>query len=546
MGAVAAARVIVRPESSLSWRGRALALTLAVSCAAVLHGAAQPADQELTLRIIVVGTTEEASQVLAQLERGDTFEALARRLSLDTTADQGGLLGRIAVSSLRPELREALRDVSVGQVTAAVPIPTGFAVVKVVPDEESRGTPGGVPNRALSATGSVKYVLEVGGFGVSSALLLQHDKPAGWNLDPATICRFRKESLAAAEGGIERDVAGASAPDSGIPRFEVMQWHFLLGQLNAYQGKMDRVIEQFEQAFAVAMRDAPAGVGQMQEALGVAHLHKAELDNGVQHGSSHRCLLSAAPDRPLEKTADVEKAIGYFTSFLQATPGDLEVRWLLNLAHMAAGSYPAGVPAAHLIEPQVLRSSDDIGRFVDVAARAGLVSVDSAGGVIVDDFDGDGRFDVVTTSMGSCDPMRFFRRSDSGMFSEQTAQAGLSPQLGGLNAMQADYDNDGHLDILVLRGGWELAQRKSLLRNNGDGTFSDVTMASGLGAPDQHADGGVERHQSGRRARSVRRQRGWSGATVRQPAGRHLHRYSGARWRRPQRLHEGRGGRRLR
>ena len=42
--------------------------------------------------------------------------------------------------------------------------------------------------------------------------------------------------------------------------------------------------------------------------------------------------------------------------------------------------------------------------------------------------------------------------------------------------MQADYNNDGCKDILVLRGGWEVAQRKSLLRNNCNGTFTDVTV----------------------------------------------------------------------
>jgi hypothetical protein len=49
--------------------------------------------------------------------------------------------------------------------------------------------------------------------------------------------------------------------------------------------------------------------------------------------------------------------------------------------------------------------------------------------------------------------------------------------------VQADYNNDGCVDILVLRGGWEVPQRKSLLRNNCDGTFTDVTAASGLASP---------------------------------------------------------------
>ena len=65
-----------------------------------------------------------------------------------------------------------------------------------------------------------------------------------------------------------------------------------------------------------------------------------------------------------------------------------------------------------------------------------------------------------------------------------TAHAGgLADQLGGLNLLQADYNNDGCMDILVLRGAWEFPQRKSLLRNNCDGTFTDVTSASGLAEP---------------------------------------------------------------
>ena len=46
--------------------------------------------------------------------------------------------------------------------------------------------------------------------------------------------------------------------------------------------------------------------------------------------------------------------------------------------------------------------------------------------------------------------------------------------------MQADYNNDGCMDVLVLRGGWEFPMRPSLLRNNCNGTFTDVTREAGL------------------------------------------------------------------
>jgi hypothetical protein len=66
---------------------------------------------------------------------------------------------------------------------------------------------------------------------------------------------------------------------------------------------------------------------------------------------------------------------------------------------------------------------------------------------------------------------------------ERTEEAGLGPVTGGLNIMQTDYNNDGLPDVFVLRGGWlgkEGRHPNSLLRNNGDGTFADVTEEAGL------------------------------------------------------------------
>ena len=54
----------------------------------------------------------------------------------------------------------------------------------------------------------------------------------------------------------------------------------------------------------------------------------------------------------------------------------------------------------------------------------------------------------------------------------RSAAAGLMAQTGGLNSVQTDFNNDGRPDIFVMRGGWEVAMRNSLLRNNPDGTFT--------------------------------------------------------------------------
>ena len=118
-------------------------------------------ENELNLRIIVVGSQEAAERLLQRLAQGESFVALARAESLDPSAGNGGLLGRLALSTLRPELRAALQGVKPGQVTPVVRIPTGFAVLQVIAEDGGITSPSPA---ALSATGSVKYVLDVGGF----------------------------------------------------------------------------------------------------------------------------------------------------------------------------------------------------------------------------------------------------------------------------------------------------------------------------------------------------------------------------------------------
>ena len=118
-----------------------------------------------------------------------------------------------------------------------------------------------------------------------------------------------------------------------------------------------------------------------------------------------------------------------------------------------------------------------------------------AGGVIVDDFENNGLLDVVTSSYDQCEPLHYFHNNGDGTFTDRAIQAGLGDQLGGLNLIQTDYNNDGCLDILVLRGGWQSPMRSSLLRNNCDGTFTDVTQAAGLGCPHRIPDRGLDRYR---------------------------------------------------
>jgi tetratricopeptide (TPR) repeat protein len=445
---------------------------------------ATPSD-EVTLRVIVVDTAEKARRIVMRLNGGENFVALAQAESIDPTGGAGGLLGRVTLSTLPPVLRDALVGVAPGQLSPVVEIPTGFAILKVVEDTDPVNTNmNGAPSATLATQASVKYVIDVSGLLEAEAVLQAWPKAADWNQNPRTICQARRESLASSQRSLEEFL---SPEKQGVrasrPPFDVMQAHFALAQLHAYHGRMDRALEQYRRAYETARADVPAAALRMMEALGVAHLHKSGLENGAHRAPGDICLFPLRPGQSYPRTGDSERAIAHFLNFLKEKPDDLEVRWLLNLAYMTVGRYPAGVAAAYLIPPTAFASAEDVGRFRDVAPQAGLNVVATAGGVIVDDFAGNGRFDVVTSNFDSCGPMHYFRNNGNGTFTERTSAVGLDGQLGGLNMVQTDYNNDGCKDILVLRGGWQGPQRNSLLRNNCDGTFTDVTTASGLAKP---------------------------------------------------------------
>jgi len=259
--------------------------------------------------------------------------------------------------------------------------------------------------------------------------------------------------------------------------------HYALANVYAYQGQMDQSIAEWQTAYQIATAQLSGAMPELEEVLGIAYLHKSEMDNDVYRHPGDRCIFPPRANQSYAKPAASEKAIEYLLKYLARTPSALDIKWLLNLAYMTLGKYPSGVPQKYLIPPSLFEAAEDVGRFVDVAPEAGINLYSMSGGLIVDDFERNGLFDIVTSDFGQCAPMHYFHNNGDGTFSDRTAQAGLSDQLGGLNMIQTDYNNDGCLDILVLRGAWEFPQRKSLLRNNCDGTFTDVTAAAGLAEP---------------------------------------------------------------
>jgi tetratricopeptide (TPR) repeat protein len=453
---------------------------------------------QMGVRMIIVYSAGEAEKILERLKSGLEFAVLAREESVDPTAVNGGLLSSSDIATLQPELRDALKGLKPGQLSHIIQIPLGFAILKFLSQSDTADLEQADRARkaAWKALGNVRLPADVDGWSEALSALVRLPRTNGWDQDLQAICESYNQSFSVSMEGLEKILSPTSKEGADYVKYakplDVMQAHVAKGQLHAYQGEMAKAIEEWEIAYLIAVEKVPEAVPQMDEMLGVGYLHKSEMENDVYRNPGERCLFLMPPGIRYAKTASSEKAIQFFLRFLEKKPDELEVKWLLNLTYMTLGKYPASVPQKYLLPPALFTSIESVGRFKDVAPEAGLNLFVMASGVIVDDFDNDGLFEAVTTSWDSCEPMHYLHNNGKGIFTDQAVKAGLSKQLGGLNLIQTDYNNDGCLDILVLRGAWQpLGQRKSLLRNNCDGTFTDVTRESGLAKPATNTQAGV-------------------------------------------------------
>jgi hypothetical protein len=225
--------------------------------------------------------------------------------------------------------------------------------------------------------------------------------------------------------------------------------------------------------------------GELTALLGIIALRRGEVENCVQCRGPASCIFPISREAVHERTEGSREAVRWFTAYLEESPGDLRVLWLLNIAYMTLGEYPDKVPPAYRLPLASFQSKMDLGRFENVAAEAGLTGrgPNLAGGSVFDDLNGDGRPDLFTTAIDAERGASLFVNRGDGTFEDRSESAGLAEQVYALNVARADFDNDGDLDLLLLRGAWESPMRLSLLRNRGDATFDDVTMASGLGVP---------------------------------------------------------------
>lgn len=116
------------------------------------------------------------------------------------------------------------------------------------------------------------------------------------------------------------------------------------------------------------------------------------------------------------------------------------------------------------------------GTFVDVTEHVGVGDAEQAWAVRFVDYDLDGRLDIYVANYGARNVL--YRNDGDGAFTDMTEWAGVEGPLFSMDAVWADYDDDGYPDLFVT--GVSQQDTSSIYRNNGDGTFTDMSSLDGI------------------------------------------------------------------
>jgi hypothetical protein len=233
-------------------------------------------------------------------------------------------------------------------------------------------------------------------------------------------------------------------------------------------------------------RASAAGVENRARAVQAWTAYIADFARLDEIGLHLERLESWTTARPIEAIVRFE-AIG--TPHGETTAGIDRARFRIRFER--AGGAGLRIRGAALLEGERIISDrpafEEVGRaagidfvnrhyrpFITEPQAFGMIRYGPAGITAVD-YDNDGFYDVfIPDGVES----RLFRNLGDGTFEDVTAAAGLSGLDGVSTAVFADYDNDGYKDLFVSR----TYKPNQLFRNNGDGTFTDVTADSGIGA----------------------------------------------------------------
>lgn len=326
-------------------------------------------------------------------------------------------------------------------------------------------------------------------------------------------CRLALGALA------EREPLTRTEPPAGSPRV-AERWWLVAGRIEESRGDRDAAVRDWRQAAGAGSqsREALYALGQALVRAGKPEEAKPFLDRAEDVRARgvaliralDRCLRNVQDAETLEHLGDLCEASGlerearaWYSEAIRVDPTRREAQRALarpapsepvvlrpHLRSRVPRSGPALASAATKPTAAQPFTFEDIASRAhldfqyDCGARAALDLPDTmGGGVGLLDYDNDGRLDIYLVNgcrlpldpSRPAHPNRLYRNQGDGSFKDVTNRAGVSGLGYGMGCAVADYDDDGDVD-LFLTG----LNATVLYRNRGDGTFEDVTQPSGV------------------------------------------------------------------
>jgi tetratricopeptide (TPR) repeat protein len=209
-------------------------------------------------------------------------------------------------------------------------------------------------------------------------------------------------------------------------------------------------------------------VGRFEEAR--KELERAAQNSNVRSTAMHEAGLTYYRSGAFTEAAQAGCAA------LEANPENEPARHWLWLAAERLGGYPQQVPAKFRMKWQGGWGKPTV-CYEEISAACGLDKISGARGIAVFDYNNDGFLDVVVAAAHA--GITLYRNNGDGTFTDVSVESGLYQSTNGFGVTAGDYNNDGFVDLCVCRMGFYGGDCE-LWRNNGDGTFTDVSQQSGV------------------------------------------------------------------
>ena len=261
---------------------------------------------------------------------------------------------------------------------------------------------------------------------------------------------------------------------------------YFIGYLEAQLQKYDEAIAAYKSALAVFPFHASAEFG-----LAKAYQRKGDTESARQHLQKFQKMTAAKTGTPFGAGYGDQGKFSlaeYSRNGVPRAPAAILVKFVAE--PLAAGTSSGacfldydgdGKPDLLLVGTaengslRLLRNSGE-GKFDDRTSGAGINLTGSGWGCAAGDYDNDGKTDfAVCMSNG----VHLFHNEGGGKFREASA-AGIKPEKGCVSVTFVDYDHDGDLDLYITNRPDGNAHNV-LWRNNGNGTFTDLTAGAALG-----------------------------------------------------------------